>query len=62
MVPYPDDNFKLGRYLGPSIDISPALMAKIIKENGEVFYWSIYGALTQEDWKQEECKAKGCSF
>ena len=33
MALYPDDYFKLGRYLIPSIDIGPALMAKIIKEN-----------------------------
>ena len=30
MVPYPD--FKLGRYLGPSIDVGLAMTAKILKE------------------------------
>ena len=29
MALYPDDHFKLGRYLGPSINIGPAMMAKI---------------------------------
>ena len=33
MAPYPDDYFKLGKYLVLSVDIGPALMAKIIKEN-----------------------------
>ena len=36
-APYPNDHFKLGRYHGLIIDIGPALMAKIIKENGQVF-------------------------
>ena len=33
-LPYPNDHFWMGRYLGPSIDIGFALMAKIIKEYG----------------------------
>ena len=57
MTLYPDDHFELGRYLGPSIDIGPALTAKIIKENGQVLYRSVYRALVQEEWGQEECKA-----
>ena len=39
---YPNDQFRLSRNLGPSIDISPALMAKIIKENGQVLCRSMY--------------------
>ena len=57
MTLYPDDHFELGRYLGPSIDIGPALRAKIIKEDGQVLYRSVYRALVQEEWGQEECKA-----
>ena len=30
-APYPNNHFRLGRYLGLSIDIGHALMAKIIK-------------------------------
>ena len=52
-APYPHDHFKLGRYLGLSIDIGPALMAKIIKENGQILQRSKYQALTQEEWEQE---------
>ena len=33
-VTYPDDKLVLGRYLGPSIDVGPALTAKILKANG----------------------------
>ena len=46
MAVYPDDHFRLGKYLGPSIDIGPALMAKIIKENGQVLQRFMYQALT----------------
>ena len=44
------------------MDIGPTLMTKIIKENGWVFHRCMYQALTQEKWKQEECKAKHSSF
>ena len=37
---YPNDHFRLGRYLGPSIDIGPALMVKIIKQNSQVLHRS----------------------
>ena len=56
MASYPDDNYKLGMYLGLSIHIGPGLIAKIIKENGKVVHRSTYQALTQKEWKQEECK------
>ena len=45
-VAFPDDNPVLGRYLGPAIDVGPALTAKILKANGEVVYRSTYCALT----------------
>jgi hypothetical protein len=45
-VAFPDDNPVLGRYLGPAIDVGPALTAKILKANGEVVYRSTYRALT----------------
>ena len=32
---YPNDHSRLGRYLGPRINIGPTL-AKIIKENGQI--------------------------
>ena len=48
MEPFPDDHFKQDKYLGPSIDIGPAMMVKIIKENGLVLHRYTYWALTQE--------------
>jgi hypothetical protein len=45
-VAFPDDNPVLGCYLGPAIDVGPALTAKILKANGEVVYRSTYCALT----------------
>ena len=46
---YSDDHFKLGRCLGLSINIGPAMTAKIIKENYQVFHRSMYQALTKEE-------------
>jgi len=45
-VAFPDANPVLGRYLGPAIDVGPALTAKILKANGEVVYPWTYRALT----------------
>jgi hypothetical protein len=45
-VAFPDDNPVLGCYLGPAIDVGPALTTKILKANGEVIYRSMYHALT----------------
>ena len=48
-VAFPDDNPVLGRYLGPAINVGPALTAKILKANGEVVYRSTYRALTDAE-------------
>ena len=42
------DFFRLGRYLGPSINIGLVVMTKIIEENSQVFLKCTYQALTQE--------------
>ena len=57
MAPYPDDHFRLGRY-----HIGPWMMAKIIKQNSQVFHRSMYQALTQEEYEWEECTAKHSLF
>ena len=41
-VLFPDDVLKLGHYLGPSINIGPAMMVKILTENGQVLHRSTY--------------------
>ena len=51
MAPNLDDHFKLGGCLDSNIDIDPALIAKIIKENGQVLYRFTYQALTQGEWE-----------
>ena len=51
---FPEDNYYLGRYLGPAIDIDPALTAKILKANGEVVHRPTYQSLTAQDLKNEE--------
>ena len=35
---YPDDKLVLGRHLGPSFDVGPAMTAKILKANGQDCY------------------------
>jgi hypothetical protein len=37
-VSFLGDKLVLGRYLGPSIDVGPAMMAKILKANGVVVH------------------------
>ena len=39
---------KLGHYLGPSIDESPAITTKIFSENGQVLHRSTYKPLTPD--------------
>ena len=41
-VTYPGDKVVLGRYLGPSMNVGPALTAKMLKANGQVMHWSSY--------------------
>ena len=50
-VPYLDDNPVLGRYLGPSIDVGPALTAKSLKKNEQVDHSSTYRVLTPDEWE-----------
>ena len=44
-IQFPYENPVLGRYLGPALDLGPAMTAKIMKENGEVVHRSTYKAL-----------------
>ena len=43
----------LGRYLGPLLDIGPAMTAKILKRNGNTTHVSTYRALTDEEVASE---------
>ena len=48
-VTYPDDKWHLGRWLGPSMDIGPALCAKILKSNDQCVHRSSYRHLTEDE-------------
>lgn len=50
VIAFPDTQLVLGRYLGPSTDIGPAMTAKILKESGHVVHRSTFRALTQDEW------------
>ena len=58
-APFPEDKQVLGRYLGPSIDIGPAMTAKILKTNGQVIHSSTYRPLTPDEMAlPDEVKAR----
>ena len=61
-VKFPDDKMVLGRYLGPSIDIGPAMTAKILKANGEVLHRSTYRELTEAERVDEDLKKEKDAF
>ena len=48
-VAYPNNNFVLARYLGPSFDIGPAMTAKILTKNGTYIHRSTIRALTYDE-------------
>ncbi len=48
-IEYPDEPLRLGRYLGPAIDVGPAMTAKILQHNGKVVYRSTYQPLIVEE-------------
>ena len=53
-VTYPNDKWVLGRWLGPSTDIGPALCAKILKENGRCVYRSSYRHSSEDEQNSPE--------
>lgn len=50
---FPNDRKALGRYLGPSIDVGPAMSAKILKANGEIVIRSTLRPLSLEERADE---------
>ena len=48
-VAFPDDNFVLGRYLGPSTDIGPAMTCKLLNVKGNYIHRSTVRALTDDE-------------
>jgi hypothetical protein len=55
----PEDKLVLGRYLGPSTDIGPAMTAKILKANGQYVHRTTLRGLTGEElWDEDEKKTR----
>ncbi len=48
-IDYPDEPLRLGKCLGPAIDVRLAMTAMILQQNGEVVYHSTYCPLTVEE-------------
>ncbi len=48
-IDYPDEPLRLGKYLGPAIDVGPTMTAEILQQNGKVVYRSTYRPLTVEE-------------
>jgi hypothetical protein len=46
-----EDKLVLGRWLGPSIDVGPAMTGKILKNNGNTCHVSTYRPLTKEEYQ-----------
>ena len=56
---YPEHKEIHGRWLGPAVDIGPAMTSKVLKSNGQVIYTSTYRALTDDEMANpEETKAR----
>jgi hypothetical protein len=48
---FPKPKETLGRWLGPSLDIGPAMTAVIMKENGQITYLSTHRCLTDLEYQ-----------
>ena len=49
LAKYPEPKEQLSHWLGPAIDIGPAMMAKILKSNRQVLYMLMYHGLTGDE-------------
>jgi hypothetical protein len=49
-VPFPGGTLILDKYLGPSIDMGPAMTQCIMKANGEIKDRSTVCSLTPKEW------------
>ena len=51
---YPAPKEVLGCWLGPSIDIGPAMTSKILKSNGQILHLSTFRKLTDDEMQDKE--------
>ena len=61
-VTYPDDKWVVGLWLSPSIDVGPALCAKILKVDGQQVYCSTYHHVMEDEWNSPEERKKHKEF
>ena len=61
-VDYPEPKEQLGRWLGPAIDVGPAMCSKILKQNGQVIYVSTYRSLTEHELSSHDEMEKRKAF
>jgi hypothetical protein len=59
LIKIPEDNMVLGRDLGPAIDIRPAMVRKILKENDKTVIQLTVQSLMPDKLKSEDHKTKG---
>jgi ribosomal protein L31E len=53
---FPEPRERLGRWLGPSLDIGPAMTSKVLKENGQLIHLSSIRPLTEDEINDPEQK------
>lgn len=59
---YPELKKQLGRWLGPAIDIGPAMTSKVLKQNGYYIHVSTVVKLTEDELNEESCIAARKTF
>ena len=50
---YPAEREVLGRWLGPSVDVGPAMTSKILKSNGQILHLSSFRKLTEDEMQDK---------
>eukprot|EP00957_Ditylum_brightwellii_P170395 12970425-Ditylum_brightwellii.AAC.1 len=55
-IAFPDDKEVLGRYLGPSFDVGPAVCTKFLKESSRVLHRTTYRPLTKDELDSPKIK------
>ena len=61
-VAYPESKEVLGKWLGPALDIGPAMTAQILKRNGQIIYTSSYRHLNDHELNDPKHLAMQKSF
>ena len=59
---FPQSKEVYGRWLGPAIDVGPAMTAKILKKNGHEIYTSTCRAITEDEWANSDQKKERDEF